>query len=170
MKSATWHLHHIILRIVNFYRYTSLITCLASKTQTYTKADNSLYQNWLRGLFRDLHVLKTAVFLYVCKGVDVLSQVHSESMHHKNSSLARNDWVIEADAAVNSSVPSGFWREWVHLLMHTLVMGLAALAGKVTNSYPALDVKAGIILVVCMWTRVCRSGGQGGQNTQVCLM
>lgn len=31
------------------------------------------------GLFWDLHVLKTAVCLYVCRGVDVLSQVHSET-------------------------------------------------------------------------------------------
>ena len=33
--------------------------------------------------------------------------------------------------------------------MHTLIMGLAGLAGKVTDSYPALDVKAGIICEVC---------------------
>lgn len=85
--------------------------CLVSKqelTQKLTTALKSFSQNWLRGLFRGYMPQKTAVFLYVCEGVDALSQVHTESMHHKNSSLAHNDWVIEDDAAVNSSVPVGF--------------------------------------------------------------
>lgn len=47
------------------------------------------------------------MFQYVFKGVDVLSQVHSENMDHENSSLARNDRVIDDDAAVNSKLPSG---------------------------------------------------------------
>lgn len=37
--------------------------------------------------------------------------------------------------------------------MQTLIMGLAALAGKVTDRYPAVDVKAGIILGVCVCAR-----------------
>lgn len=54
--------------------------------------------------------------------------------------------------------------------MQTLIMALAALAGKVTDSYPALDLKAGIILEVCECKRACGGAGQGGQNIQVCLM
>lgn len=56
--------------------------------------------------------------------------------------------------------------------MQTLIMGLAGLAGKVTDSYPALNVKAGIILAVCVWERACGGGGggRGCQNTQVGLM
>lgn len=41
------------------------------------------------------------------RGVHVLSQVHSENMDHEKSSLARNDRVIDDDAAVNSKLPSG---------------------------------------------------------------
>lgn len=41
------------------------------------------------------------------RGVDVLSQVHSETMHHENSSLLCNDWVIDDDAAINGKLPSG---------------------------------------------------------------
>lgn len=44
--------------------------------------------------------------------------------------------------------------------MQTLIMGLAGLAGKVTDSYPALDVKAGIIPEVCM----CARGGGGREG------
>lgn len=40
-------------------------------------------------------------------GVGALSQVHSENMHHENSSLARNDWVIDDDAAISGKLPSG---------------------------------------------------------------
>lgn len=47
------------------------------------------------------------MFLYVCRGVGVLSQVHSENTHHENSSLACNDWVIVDDAALNGKLPSG---------------------------------------------------------------
>ncbi len=59
-------------------------------------------------LFWDLHVLKTAVCPCVCKGVDVLSQVHSENMHRENSSPGCNDWVIDDDAAINGKLPSGW--------------------------------------------------------------
>lgn len=54
-------------------------------------------------------------------------------------------------------------------LMQTLIMGLA---GKVTDSYPSLDVKAGIILDVCACQRACGGGGggRGCQKTQVGLM
>ena len=61
------------------------------------------------------------------------------------------------------------WRE--RPPMQTLIMGLEGLAGKATDSYPALHVKAGIILDMCMW--MCAWGGDGGwgcQNTQVGLM
>lgn len=56
--------------------------------------------------------------------------------------------------------------------MQTLIMGLAGPAGKVTDSYPALDVKAGIISEVCMCQRACGGGGGGWgcQNTQVGFM
>lgn len=55
--------------------------------------------------------------------------------------------------------------------MKTLIMGLAGLAGKVTDSYPALEVKAGIIPDVCMCWRACGGGGggRGCRNTQVAL-
>lgn len=53
-------------------------------------------------------------------------------------------------------------------------MGLAGLAGKVTDSYPTMDVKAGIILdmcvCVCACGRVCEDRGRGCQNTQVALI
>lgn len=58
----------------------------------------------------------------------------------------------------------------MHALMQTLIMGLAALAGGLTNSYPALDVKAGIIPEVCTRKRACGDEVEGEQNTQVCLM
>lgn len=54
--------------------------------------------------------------------------------------------------------------------MQTLIMGLAGLAGKVTDSYPALDVKPGIMSDVCVRERACGGGGRGCQNTQVALM
>lgn len=56
--------------------------------------------------------------------------------------------------------------------MQTLIMGLAGLSGKVTDSYPALDVKAGIIPDVCACKRARGGGGGrwGSQNTQVGLM
>lgn len=40
-------------------------------------------------------------------GVDVLSQVHSEIMHHENSLLVYNERVIDDDAAINGKLPSG---------------------------------------------------------------
>lgn len=78
-------------------------------------------------------------------------------MHHENSSLACNDWVIDDDATINSHLDRR--RERLRPLMQTLIMGLAGLAGKVTDSYPALDVKAGIILDVCSCMHVEVEGG-----------
>lgn len=40
-------------------------------------------------------------------------------------------------------------------------MGLAALSGEITDSYPALDVKAGIILEACVCKRARASGRAG---------
>lgn len=75
--------------MVNYHiphSYTSLITCFFA----YNKADYSI-KVFIRFGSRALDVLKTAVCLYVCRDVHVLSQVHSENMHHENSLLACND-------------------------------------------------------------------------------
>lgn len=69
------------------------------------------------------------MFLYVSGVADPLPQVDSENMHHENSPLACNHWVIDDDAAVRAEERGS------HPLTQTLIMGLEWLPGKVTNSY-----------------------------------
>lgn len=50
--------------------------------------------------------------------------------------------------------------------MQTLITGSAELTGTVTDGYPALDVKAGIIFDVCMYECARESGGWGCQRAR----
>lgn len=114
LPSQTWHQRYNItsgLLIITFCRVIHhSIHVFSEQTRAYTSADygiKSLHQVWLQA-FRGSACLKTSsVSGCLNREVDVLSQVRSESMHHENSSLACNEWVIYDDAMINGKLPSG---------------------------------------------------------------
>lgn len=121
----------------------SVTPCFQLANMCSDQSQLRLYQIWLWGN-SGIQTPREQQFACVLEGGQTqLSQVHNDYMHRENSLPACNEWVTDDDAAINSSLASGLVKG--RPLGQTLITGSAELTGEVTDGYPALDVKAGII-------------------------